>query len=302
MKHFKSIILVFILLPVMGRAEGGLGSVVYNFIVENIIVLLALAVIVIAFVALFNLIMQMMNFEQNRILMEKGIEVEKDTASSEGFFSRMYDKLVDLKPLDKEQDIQLDHDYDGIHELDNNLPPWWLYLFYFTVIFGAGYLYLYMFTDIGVRQHEEYEIAMEEAEEQKLAYLALQSNSVDETSVTLTVDAGDLDKGKSIFVANCAACHGQLGEGGVGPSFADQYWIHGGDVKDLFKTIKYGVPEKGMISWQSQLRPNDIRNVASYILTLEGTDPPNQKDKQGVFYDRSAAKVSTEAEASADNG
>ena len=85
-------------------------------------------------------------------------------------------------------------------------------------------------------------------------------------------------------MVNCAVCHGQLGEGGVGPNFTDAYWVHGGDIKDLFRTIKYGVPEKGMISWSSQLRPAEMQKVASYILTLQGTDPPNQKAPEGELW------------------
>ena len=113
------------------------------------------------------------------------------------------------------------------------------------------------------------------------------ANSIDETNVTLVANTSSLDNGKSIFNTNCAACHGESAgsmPGGVGPNLVDEYWIHGGDIKDLFKTIKYGVPAKGMISWESQLSPSQIQDVASYILSLQGTNPPNAKEPQGDLY------------------
>jgi cytochrome c oxidase cbb3-type subunit 3 len=124
---------------------------------------------------------------------------------------------------------------------------------------------------------------------------------IDENSVELSLDAGDIASGKEIFITKCAACHGQQGEGGVGPNFADKYWIHGGDINSLFKTIKYGVPSKGMISWQSQLSPKEMQQVSSFIITLEGTNPPNQKEPQGELYDRdgSTKNETTSVEAQA---
>ena len=107
--------------------------------------------------------------------------------------------------------------------------------------------------------------------------------------MTIVSESSLVAEGELIFKNSCAACHGQLGEGGVGPNFTDDYWIHGGGIKDLFKTIKYGVPEKGMISWQSQLKPGDMQNVASYILSLRGTNPPNQKEAQGALWTGDAA-------------
>ena len=92
--------------------------------------------------------------------------------------------------------------------------------------------------------------------------------------------------------ARCAGgwpCHGQKGEGLVGPNFADEYWIHGGGIKNVFKVIKYGVPDKGMIAWQAQLKPADMQKVGSYILTLQGTNPPNPKAPQGTIWADTAA-------------
>jgi cytochrome c oxidase cbb3-type subunit 3 len=134
-----------------------------------------------------------------------------------------------------------------------------------------------------------------QAEEEVAEYLATRADLVDEKSVVTLTDEAALDKGKTIFISYCAACHGTQGEGGVGPNMTDNYWIHGGDIKDLFRVVKYGVPEKGMISWKSQLSPVQMQQVSSYILTLVGTNPPNQKEPQGELYEP-AAETAPEGE------
>jgi cytochrome c oxidase cbb3-type subunit 3 len=130
----------------------------------------------------------------------------------------------------------------------------------------------------------EYFAEMEIAEEIKAAHLAKMANKVNENSVVFLDDELSLTEGKSIFDANCAACHGYQGEGLIGPNFADSYWVHGGGIKNVFKTIKYGVPEKGMIAWKAQMGPAAMQKVASYILTMEGTNPPNQKAREGELW------------------
>ncbi|HMS69007.1 MAG TPA: cbb3-type cytochrome c oxidase N-terminal domain-containing protein [Saprospiraceae bacterium] len=198
---------------------------------------------------------------------------------------KINDAMWKLVPIEQEADIDLGHEYDGIRELDNRLPPWWLYIFYGTILFAVVYSYLYIFTDKGQTQAQEYEYAMEVAADEKRAFLSQQANAIDENSVVALTDEVALREGKAIFTSTCAACHGQAGEGGVGPNFTDKYWIHGGSIKNIFTTVKYGVPEKGMISWQSQLSPAAMQKVSSYILTLVGTNPPNQKEKQGILYE-----------------
>lgn len=185
--------------------------------------------------------------------------------------------FTDAVPIERENEIMLDHNYDGIKELDNNLPTWWLYLFYATIIFAGVYFYYYQTSGYGDNQVQEYEKSMIAAAEE----MKLHASKVDENSATVLTDGAAIAEGKTLFMENCAACHGKLGEGGVGPNFTDEYWLHGGDVKSIFKTIKYGVPEKGMIPWQSQISPVQIQQVASYILTLKGTNPPNAKAPQG---------------------
>jgi cytochrome c oxidase cbb3-type subunit III len=254
---------------------------------DNILVVLAVLVLIGVILAGLNLIWALIDIQRIKLLDKYGPEVlEKANLSATGtLWDKISQKSWNLVPLEREKEIEFDHDYDGIRELDNSLPPWWIWLFYLTILWGVGYLVYYHMTDMGHNQETEYLMAMEAGEEQKAKYLAGQANAVDENSVVFLDDAASLEEGKSIYMANCAACHGNNGEGTVGPNFADKYWIHGGGIKNIFSTIKYGVPEKGMIAWKTQLRPSAMQKVASYIMTLEGTDPPNQKAPEGVLYE-----------------
>ena len=192
-------------------------------------------------------------------------------------------KLNSFKPVEQEAQIDLGHDYDGIRELDNRLPPWWLYGFYVTIIFAVVYLWRYHVSHTAPSSKEELQIAMNEAEEQKALYLKKSANNVDENTVKLLTGA-DIENGQKIFMQNCSPCHGKAAEGIVGPNLTDDYWLHGGSIKDVFKTIKYGWPEKGMRSWKDELSPIQIAQVASYIKSTHGSNPPNAKAKQGELY------------------
>ncbi len=206
--------------------------------------------------------------------------------------------ITDAVPVAKEADIDLGHDYDGIRELDNNLPPWWKYGFYFSI--GWAVVYLCVFHIFGDWSSEkEYKEEMAQAEVEMAEYLKTAANQVDESNVTLLTDADALANGKTIYNANCAPCHGMNGEGGIGPTFADQYWIHGGDIASVFKIIKYGVSEKGMIAWQDQLRPREIQEVSSYLMDFVGTNPPNQKEPQGDLYEPEEEEATQPAEEAA---
>jgi cytochrome c oxidase cbb3-type subunit 3 len=192
-------------------------------------------------------------------------------------------------PIEREGEIILHHDFDGIRELDNVLPPWWVNMFILTIIWAVGYMFYYHWGGNGPSSAEEYKMEVAEAKKVQAVALAGKANAIDEASVTALTDSGALGEGETIFKSTCAACHGQKGEGMVGPNFTDDYWIHGGGIKNIFKTIKYGVPDKGMISWQAQLKPSDIQKVASYILTLHGTNPPNPKAPQGTIWKEEGA-------------
>ena len=128
---------------------------------------------------------------------------------------------------------------------------------------------------------EEYSIVMEEARIEREAMMALEGNNIDENNVEFSDAADVMANGKAIYDRECVACHAPEGQGLIGPNFTDNYWIHGGSINDIFKTVKYGVPQKGMISWQSKLTPSDMRDVSSYIMTFVGTTPQNPPPPKG---------------------
>jgi cytochrome c oxidase cbb3-type subunit III len=194
------------------------------------------------------------------------------------------EKLNDTVEIEQEDDILLDHEYDGIRELDNNLPPWWKYGFYLTILVSVVYLVNYHVAHLSPLQAEEYRNSMTKAEQEIAEYMKTSANNVDESSVKLLTDAADLAAGKEIFINNCSACHGREGEGTVGPNLTDEYWLHSGGVSDIFKTIKYGWPDKGMKGWKEDLSPVQIAQVTSFIRSLKGTSPAKPKEKQGEIY------------------
>jgi len=172
-----------------------------------------------------------------------------------------------------------DHDYDGIKELDNKLPKWWLWLFYITIAFAAIYVLRYHVMGWAPLQEEEYEQEMAEA---RMAIGSRQSASaLDASTVTRLTDEASLAAGKQIYDQSCSVCHLAQGQGLVGPNLTDEYWIHGCSIGDIYNIIVVGVPEKGMISWESQLKAEQIQQVASYIMGMKGTNPPNPKEPQG---------------------
>jgi cytochrome c oxidase cbb3-type subunit 3 len=194
----------------------------------------------------------------------------------------IWQKLLSLRPMEEEKDILIMHHYDDIQELDNPIPAWFNWMFYGTVVFGVVYMLNYHVFKIGNLQEAEYAIEMTNAAKDKEAYLAVAANLVDESTIKLDDNAAVLASGKAVFTQNCVACHSAKGQGGVGPNLTDEYWIHGAKITDIFKVIKYGVPEKGMISWEKQLSPKQISDVSNYIKSLKGTNPLNAKEPQGV--------------------
>ena len=203
----------------------------------------------------------------------------------------VWHKLNKFRPIEQEAQIDTGHDYDGIRELDNRLPPWWLYGFYISILFAGIYFWRYHVSHTAPSSTEELQIAMNEAEAQKALYLKKSANNVDENTIKVLTAAADIEGGQKVFTQNCAACHGKAGEGIVGPNLTDDYWLHGGSIKDVFKTIKYGWPEKGMRSWKDDLSPMQMAQVASYIKTIHGTNPPNAKPQQGELYQEAGSKT-----------
>jgi cytochrome c oxidase cbb3-type subunit III len=246
---------------------------------------LMIGVIGVEIVILIALVYQLrflMGLEKERAMVAAGEEVAAKPKEN------WWWKLNKSADIAHEQDIDLSHDYDGISELDNKLPPWWTVAFGITILFSIVYLYRYHVSESAPLQIEELQIAIKEGEAEKAAYLAKTSGNVDENTVVM-LDAGGIASGKTLFQANCIACHGTAGEGNaVGPNLTDDYWIHGGKINDVFKTIKYGVTEKGMRSWKDDMSPVQMAQLASYIKSLKGSNPPNAKEPQGDKYEEAA--------------
>jgi cytochrome c oxidase cbb3-type subunit 3 len=187
---------------------------------------------------------------------------------------------MSVMPSEEKHLIIEGHDYDGIQELDNRMPPWLQSLFVGTIVIAIAYS-AYYFGGIGDMQIAELDKEVAQAEIDKKAFMEKVGASMDENTVTLITDDAVVGQGKAIFQEKCTACHGPDGGGSVGPNLTDGYWLHGAGIKNLFKVIKYGVPEKGMISWEKQLSPTDIQKVASYVHSLKGSKPASPKEPQG---------------------
>jgi cytochrome c oxidase cbb3-type subunit 3 len=192
--------------------------------------------------------------------------------------------LFQVRSTSTDKDVMMDHSYDGITELDNPAPPWFMWLFYSTVIFAIVYFVRFSITGSGPTQEEEYlaEVAAHEAMLEKGG--SGEKGGMNDNDVVMLAEAVDLKSGAEIYTDKCVACHGDQGQGNIGPNLTDQYWLHGGSFTDVYKTIKYGVIEKGMQSWQFQLKPKEMQQVASYIMTMQGSNPPNPKDPEGELY------------------
>jgi cytochrome c oxidase cbb3-type subunit III len=197
--------------------------------------------------------------------------------------SKISQILTKSTPIEREKDIMFEHDFDGIRELDSKIPPWFAWLFILTIIFAAYYMIDYHVIGSGQVMQEEYNTEVRAASLEREA-LIKSGAFVNEETVTVISEASGLGAGKTIFETNCIACHASDGGGIVGPNLTDDYWIHGGGIKNVFKTIKYGVVEKGMIAWQTQLNPNQIQEVASYVLSLHGTTPAAPKQPEGKIW------------------
>lgn len=196
---------------------------------------------------------------------------------------KLKDKLSGLQPIEKESSLMLEGNYDGIQELNNSIPPWFNILFYGTIIIAIIYLLNYHVFNSGKLPLQEYFDEVYAAD-LKRDELIRTGAFINENTVELLTDNESVKTGKQIFTANCVTCHGDNGQGTVGPNLTDEYWIHGGGIKNVFKTIKYGVPAKGMIVWMNQFNPKMIQQVASYVITLNGTNPPGGKSPEGEKF------------------
>jgi cytochrome c oxidase cbb3-type subunit 3 len=222
-------------------------------------------------------------------------EAQSIPFTESAFYKNILNKLTRTKTIEQESDVMLDHNYDGIRELDNVLPPWWVYLFYGTIIFGAIYIVRYQIMD-GNNQVQEFQTEMQEAKVAVAEYLKTAPDMMSKEKVTLLTDATSLAAGKAIYTANCVACHRPDGGGQIGPNLTDNYWILGGGIKNVFNTVMEGGRDgKGMVAWKASIKPSDIQKVASYVLSLQGTNPKDAKptEPEAKEWVEEATKVIT---------
>ena len=279
---YSFIVMVGLLMisPVKVFAQGGEIAIDQDVVLMAILVLLGFIILV-----LIVIIFSLQSMKRTLVAEEaerRGVDVA--AAAQPDWWSILMSKLTRSVPVEKEADVLLDHNYDGIRELDNHLPPWWTWLFNVTIAFGIVYLLVYHVFQAVPLQTEEYEMEMAEAEaaiQARQAALVASGEAFDESTIEFTDDPAILASGKTIFNRQCAACHREDGGGSIGPNLTDDYWIHGASIAEIYTTVKVGVPDKGMISWEPVLSNEQMRDVSNYIITLVGTNPDNPKAPQG---------------------
>jgi cytochrome c oxidase cbb3-type subunit 3 len=230
-------------------------------------------------VILMGIIIYLRNMFKNFLSM---VKTEKEIANEVPVTKKINKVLTDAVPIEEESKIMLHHEYDGIRELDNNLPPWWVWGFVATVVFAIYYMVDYHVLGTSDLQIKAYEKDMKQSEKDVKAYLSKMAMNVDETNATIMTAASDISAGKSIFQTNCVTCHNPNGEGNIGPNLTDKAWIYGFDVKDVYKTIKLGTAN-GMPEHASKLNPIQIQQVSSFVLQLKEAAG---KEAQGTIIEK----------------
>ena len=216
-------------------------------------------------------------------------EVEKISFKESDWYKNLMNALTKSQPIENEEQLLLAHDYDGIKELDNTLPPWWVYLFYGCICFGIVYLVRFEIMG-GDNQEMELKNEMAQSKIDVADYLKTAPDLMDEKTVTLLTDPAELKIGKSIYITNCVVCHRADAGGQIGPNLTDNNWILGGGIKNVFHTINNGGRDgKGMISWKATLKPKEIQKVSSYVLSLQGSNPKDSKAPDGEVWDEPTA-------------
>lgn len=261
------------------------------FIKYPVLNLVLLAFIV--FLVAIELILKATNAIVDTLLTDeqrKAKEIEDNLPFTETqFYKGLIHKLTRTRKVEEEHDLILHHNYDGIRELDNVLPPWWVYLFYGTIVFAGIYLGRYHIFG-NDDQKAEFDKEMAEAKIQVEEYRKTAPDLMDKEKVTLLTDASSINAGKALFQSNCIACHRADGGGAIGPNLTDEQWINGGGIKNVFNTImEGGRAGKGMIAWKEQIKPTEIQKVASYVLSLKGSNPKDPKAPEGEIWNDDVA-------------
>lgn len=283
MKTYKTL-LSFALLFVTGTSfgqEAAAAKDTWYFQLMNDPVAL---VLVLAVVVLLATILVLLNAITTIVRLQHPQPEEEEAPVRETAWTNFMKRMTDSTPVEKEHTVMLQHNYDGIRELDNNLPPWWVWGFYASIVFAVIYLVNYHVLNNAPLPEEEYAIELAEAATAIEEWKKSAPSLIDESNVTYLADASSMDAGKAIYDLNCTPCHLANGGGSVGPNLTDDYYIHGGSIQEVFSTIKYGVIEKGMIPWQTQLNATEMQQVASYVMSLRGNNVEGGKAPEGELY------------------
>ena len=214
------------------------------------------------------------------------------------WWDKLWQRLNRSVPVQQEADIDLGHSYDGIRELDNHLPPWWKWLFYTTVGWALVYIVVFHVSDTLPLSKDEYQHELAVAEEQAQRLKASQPQaSIDENTLEFKNDVVIIDAGKKLFSDfNCGSCHRADGGGNaIGPNLTDIYWLHGGSIKHVFTSIKNGYVDKGMPAWGKSMSPQQVRDLAFFVMSLQGTNPANAKTPQGEIFKPEPAEVKADS-------
>ena len=198
-------------------------------------------------------------------------------------WKRFLKSMTKATEIENEEDIMLDHDYDGIKELDNVLPPWWLIGFYITVAISIFYYTQVFFNSEKYSQEKEYATEVAEGKDAVEQYKKEHPELFNDENIVLLTDAADIERGKKLFTEKtCIACHMPDLGGGIGPNLTDNHWVLGGGIKNIFNTIsKGGRPGKGMIAWENTISREERQLLASYIISMQGSTPANPKPAEG---------------------
>ena len=283
-------------LPAMPQATGPSNTGFWNdpfmpFYLTSAAVALLLVLVMVVTIY----VIRVLNLLTQEAAREQAVRAGRSYTPSVSWWKKFVQRVNASVPLEKEKEIELDHNYDGIRELDNHLPPWWKWLFYGTIGWAVVYLILFHITDTLPLSQEEYQRELARAGQQIKEYQASQPRAViDENALQYTRDEALIEKGKSIYESNnCAGCHRNDGGGNtIGPNLTDEYWLHGGDIRNVFLTIKNGVIEKGMPAWGKSMSAQDVRDVTFFVLSLGGSNPPDPKGPQGEVIRNNAKPTS----------
>jgi len=250
------------------------------------VALLAIVIVLVAIVCVY--VFRIVRLLNDQLEKQRATRMGVVYVPSPGWWSRFTQAMNASVTVAQEKEIELDHNYDGIKELDNHLPPWWKWLFYGTIAWSVAYIIVFHLANTLPLSQEEYQTELAVAETQAKLRKASQppAEEIDESNLVYSNDAAIIEKGKLVFAGNpCGSCHGNEGGGNtIGPNLTDAYWIHGGDITSIFNTIKNGAVDKGMPAWGKVMSMQDVRDLTFYIISLQGSNPPNPKAPQGELY------------------